>query len=83
MVVFSDKPNELQGILKTTQFQTKKPCGFEINSKLNEFWQGQARGIWTYHLPKFEIWQYHEGPTRQSRITQKWLELSLSFFHII
>ena len=45
--------------------------------------QGQARGIWTYHLLKFEIWLYHEGPTLQSRITQKWLELSLSFFHIM
>ena len=45
--------------------------------------QGQARGIWTYHSLKFEIWLYHEGPTLQSRITQKWLELSLSFFHIM
>ena len=47
------------------------------------FVQGQARGIWTYHSLKFEIWLYHEGPTLQSRITQKWLELSLSFFHIM
>ena len=45
--------------------------------------QGQARGIWTYHSLKFEIWLYHEGPTLQSIITQKWLELSLSFFHIM
>ena len=36
-------------------------------------WQGQARGIWTYHSVKFEIWLYHEGPTLQSRISQKWL----------
>ena len=46
-------------------------------------YQGQARGIWTYHSSKFKIWLYHEGPTVQSRITQKWLELSLSFFHIM
>ena len=47
-----------------------------------DHFQGQARGIWTYHSLKFEIWLYHEGPTLQSIITQKWLELSLSFFHI-
>ena len=45
--------------------------------------QGQARGIWMYRSSKFDIWLYHEGPTLQSRITQKWLELSLSFFHIV
>ena len=48
-----------------------------------KFRQGQAKGIWMYHSSKFEIWLYHEGPTLQSRITQKWLELSLSFFHIM
>ena len=47
------------------------------------FWQGQARGIWTYHSLKFEIWSYHEGPTLQGRRTQKWLESSLNFFHIL
>ena len=45
--------------------------------------QGQANGIWTYQWLKFEIWLYHEGPTLQSRMTQKRLELSLSFFHIM
>ena len=45
--------------------------------------QGQARRIWTYHSSKFEIWLYHEGPTLQRRITQKSLELSLSFFHLM
>ena len=43
--------------------------------------KGQARGTWTYHSSKIEIWPYHE--TLQSRITQKWLEFSLSFFHIM
>ena len=47
---------------------------FNLPSRLmNGFLQGQARGIWTYHSMKFEIWLYHEGPTLQSRITQKGL----------
>ena len=37
--------------------------------------QGQARGIWTYHSLKFEIWLYHEGPTLRSRITQRSLRV--------
>ena len=45
--------------------------------------QGQSRVIWTYHLSKFDFSLYHGGPTLQSRITQKWLELSPSFFHIM
>ena len=51
--------------------------------KIFVFIQGQAREIWTYHSSKFEIWPYHKGPTLQSRITQKWLELSLNCFHIM
>ena len=60
---------------------TSKYLGF--SPKNYTLFQGQAGGIWTYHSSKFEIWLYHEGPTLQSRITQKWLELSLSFFHIM
>ena len=39
----------------------------------SELTQEQARGIRT---SKFEIWLYHEGPTLQSRITQKWLDIA-------
>ena len=61
----------------------KHPLNLLLIFRVGGTMQGQARGIWTYHSSIFEIWLYHEGPTLQSRITQKWLELSLSFFHIM
>ena len=68
-------PKKLHSPLERNRDIPSKTCSKTL--------QGQARGIWTYHSLKFEIWLYHEGPTLQSRITQKWLELSLSFFHIM